>query len=1223
MSRSTRPTSAACWRPLLAAATALTALVLPTTLARAAGAPSEPQVAAQANQQGWLPLFDGTLDGWKANENAASFALDGKELVVKGERGHLFYVGPVNGAEFTNFELEVEALTKQSANSGVFFHTRWQDDGWPAHGYEAQVNSTHGDEIKSGSLYGVVKVNPAPTVDDQWYTMNLRVVGRRITVRIDGKIVVDWLEPLGTQGTRRLSKGTFALQAHDPGSEVRYRAVRVKPLPDGDGAPLTRADRVSLRRHLSNWWERMDYGPFVTSVVDLAPDRSVFKGITIELDPERSASYTFDTDLLLGAAGWAGPLRLTGTPFDGAHGPQPSVTGTPWFTNPVAAGWAHDGNHLDQRPIASGPLPKGRARWRGLSRHGEEVVLRYDVGEAALLELPDFEAHDGIRSITRTFALGKASHPLSLLVAAEAGARTVVSEKGRLAVMQPAPLVPPAGRDAVVTLVDRTSAGWDDLAMGAPVAGDLLDPARTPAAKIRFVEGFTAPSGNSGAVGDLLPRLGDGELPTNADEPGKVVFFDGGTGRVHVDLGEERDLTRINTYSWHRADRAVQRFTLWGSKEATADPKGADLASAGWTKIAEVDSSALGEGGKHGSSVTNLAGLVGRYRSLLLELPDNRHDQGTFLAELDLFVAGETLPALKEPHARGDRRPLTVAIVDGPAAAHLVRDGERLRLEVPAAALPCSLKLALTREAIDATAKSFASLPRARDLAALRNGGPSLWPETLATRGVQAQDGDAPYVVDDIPLPFANPWESSLRFGGFDFFKDGQRAALSTWNGDVWIVSGIGGPFGEMRWKRFAAGLFETLGLAIVDDVVYVHGRDQITRLHDLNGDGEADDYECFNNDVYTTRNFHEFAFDLQTDRAGNFYFSKAGPVRPGGRGFDAIVPHNGTVLKLSKDGRDLSIYSTGLRAPNGIGVGPDGQVTAGDNEGTWVPHCKLHWLAPGSFQGVADTAHSPSRPTDYTKPLCWFPMGVDNSGGGQAWVTSDRFGPFGGDLLHLSYGQSSIYKVMKEEVDGQVQGGVFRLPVTLGSSAMRARFHPGDGQLYVCGLKGWQTNAARLSAFQRVRYTGAPVRMPKSLQAVEGGLIVEFTCPLDPELAGDVQSYALEQWNYVWGPMYGSPEVSVRNADPKFLESAQSTEQQSVQQHDKVAVTAARLLDAKRVFLTIPDLLPAMQCHLKVDLESADGQPMAFDLWHTIHALGAKPAEVASGASGAGGGRP
>jgi len=836
--------------------------------------------------------------------------------------------------------------------------------------------------------------------------------------------------------------------------------VRVKVLHDGACSPLTRADLVSLRRDKKSWWERMDYGPFVTSVVDVNPERSVFKGITVELTPDRAASLTFDTDNLCAAAGWAGPLHYSGVAYDGGHGVQPDLVGAPWFVNPEVFGWSHDGNHLDQRAIRSGPMPKSRGRWLGLSRHGDEVVLRYQVGEAKILEKDGFEANGSapgqppVRSITRSFELGKAAHPLSLLVGDDPRCTTELCEGNRVAIARPDPLIPQANVDKVITIVDKTAGDWSDLAMGPPVKGDFLDPARTAAATVRFVDGFQAPNAKSGAVDHDLPRLTDGEVPQNQDDPGRVSFFDGATGRIVADLGETQKVTRIDTYSWHRADRAPQRFKLWGSDKADADPKAEAPANAGWTLIAEVDSSAYGDGGKHGSCVTNLGGIVGSFRFVMWEVPVNSLKQGPFLAETDLFVEGDALPALKEPHSSGDRRPLVVALVDAPAAARLVRDGTQLKLEVPAASLPCKVKLALSREVTEPALRSFSGIARCADLAALTRGGPSLWPQTLTVQGVQ-EKGDAAYVVDDVPVPFENPWDAALRIGAFDFFKDGKRAALSTWNGDVWIVAGIGGEFGAITWKRFAAGLYEPLGLKIVDDVIYVNGRDQITRLHDLDGDGEADDYECFNNDVYTTRSFHEFAFDLQTDRDGNFYFSKAGPVRPGGRGFDAIVPHNGTVLKLSKDGSRLEIYATGLRAPNGIGVSPDGQVTSGDNEGTWVPHCRLNWMTPGSFQGVVSTAHHAEPPTAYNLPLCWFPMSVDNSSGGQTWVTSDRWGPFKGDLLHLSYGQSSIYKVMKEEVDGQVQGGVFRLPVKLGSSAMHNRFNKLDDQLYVSNLKG------------------------------------------------------------------------------------------------------------------------------------------------------------------------
>ncbi|MDA7882058.1 hypothetical protein N9A94_07100 [Akkermansiaceae bacterium] len=211
----------------------------------------------------------------------------------------------------------------------------------------------------------------------------------------------------------------------------------------------------------------------------------------------------------------------------------------------------------------------------------------------------------------------------------------------------------------------------------------------------------------------------------------------------------------------------------------------------------------------------------------------------------------------------------------------------------------------------------------------LTKGGPSLFPETIEVHGRVSED-KAGYAVDDIPLPKGNPWESNIRFGGYDFFSDGKRVACSTWNGDVWIASGIDGDLSKITWRRFASGLYQTLGLKIVDDVIYTHGRDQLTRLHDLNGDGEADFYECFNNDVLITPGFHEFAFDLQTDKEGNFYFSKAAPVLSGGRGFSELTEHTGTILRVSPDGKSIKRMARGIRAPGGIGIGPNGEMTTG-----------------------------------------------------------------------------------------------------------------------------------------------------------------------------------------------------------------------------------------------------------------------------------------------------
>jgi hypothetical protein len=490
----------------------------------------------------------------------------------------------------------------------------------------------------------------------------------------------------------------------------------------------------------------------------------------------------------------------------------------------------------------------------------------------------------------------------------------------------------------------------------------------------------------------------------------------------------------------------------------------------------------------------------------------------------------------------------------------------------------------------------------------------SLWPEVVETDGKLSEKVGEPYVVDDVKLPLSNPWKAQMFTSGFDFLPDG-RAVIATFHGDVFIAAGIDAKLTKVTWRRFAAGLYHPLGLKVVNGEVYVTCRDGIWKLRDTDGDGECETYEAFNFDVMVTKNFHEFVFDLQTDAAGNFYYIKAGPVRKGGRGFDEICDHHGALFKVSPDGKKSETFATGFRAPNGIGMSPSGQITTGDNEGTWTPMCRLNWVKQGGFYGVVDLAHRATAPTDYDRPLCWFPKEVDNSSGGQVWVTSGKFGPWKDRLLHLSYGTCSLYGVLPQEVsfDGkpQMQGGVARFNVDFGSGAMRARFNPKDGQLYVTGLRGWQTTATQNGCFQRVRYTGAATRMPIALAATKKGIRLDFTCELDAKAAADAANWNIEIWNYVWSSAYGSPEISTSDAKVEATELGNdgrmqfSKAQLAERKHDPLVVKSATVsADRRSVFLEVADLRPAMQMQLKYELKSADGAELRGQVTNTIHAL-------------------
>lgn len=185
-------------------------------------------------EEGWISLFDGkTLDGWKANELPENWKVIDGAIVTRGPRSHLFYVGKDENkpAEFTNFHFKAEVMTTPGSNSGLYFHTKFQPDGWPSVGYEAQVNNTHKDPVKTASLYNTVKNLEAPAKDDEWFTEEIIVEGKHIITKVNGKTIVDYTEPDDKKGTVKLSKGTFAIQAHDPMSSVKYKNIQVKPLP--------------------------------------------------------------------------------------------------------------------------------------------------------------------------------------------------------------------------------------------------------------------------------------------------------------------------------------------------------------------------------------------------------------------------------------------------------------------------------------------------------------------------------------------------------------------------------------------------------------------------------------------------------------------------------------------------------------------------------------------------------------------------------------------------------------------------------------------------------------------------------------------------------------------------------------------------------------------------------------------------------------------------------
>ncbi|GAA4452537.1 c-type cytochrome [Novipirellula rosea] len=595
----------------------------------------------------------------------------------------------------------------------------------------------------------------------------------------------------------------------------------------------------------------------------------------------------------------------------------------------------------------------------------------------------------------------------------------------------------------------------------------------------------------------------------------------------------------------------------------------------------------------HNDRVTLSYAIDGRE---ILESPQelgNRAGSEVIVHELKIGPGGELILAIAENAdnataiVRGDHRDLT------PHSD----DKNRLVLRIPADTRSRTIQVYRTegqdRSSLQKLADSFTPT---MDLASLTQGGSMLWADELETVGYLGLEKGG-YALDTLAIPESTPWNTWFRTSALDFFPDG-RMALATHGGDIWIVSGIDDDLLNLRWKRFAAGLYEPFGVKIVDGKIYVTCKDRLTRLHDQDGNGEADFYESFCADIDVSTNFHAFNFDLQTDDEGNFYYAKSG------HGADFSLP--GAVFKISPDGKHREVLSTGFRTPNGLGSMPGGRITASDNQGQWTPASKINLLKPGGFYGWVPTYSIPGKwepdggkiditklvpPTSFDRPLVYMTQEFDNSSGGQIWVEDSRFGPLAGHLLHTSFGRGWMSYLMIQDVGDLSQAAIVNLPFDFSTGIMRGRVNPADGQVYATGLQGWN-GGGRIGleekGLQRLRYTGRPYPMVTDASVQADGLTLTFNFQLDPDVATDVRSYNATQWNYHWSRNYGSDQFSVK------------TDKAGV---DEVAIESATVDNSGSVVkLQIDGMQPADQLHLILHVRDRNGDAFEEEIYWTIN---------------------
>ena len=456
------------------------------------------------------------------------------------------------------------------------------------------------------------------------------------------------------------------------------------------------------------------------------------------------------------------------------------------------------------------------------------------------------------------------------------------------------------------------------------------------------------------------------------------------------------------------------------------------------------------------------------------------------------------------------------------------------------------------------------------------------WAQVVTTQGQLSAANDA-YVLDDVALPVENPYRRNVRLADVAFFHDG-RAALVTFDGDVWLVNGLRDQLQDVRWKRYASGLHEPLSLCIRDNEIFVFDRNGIWRLRDTDGNGEADVHELFSNVFTQTAETREFATSMKLAPDGSFIIAK------GGQEGSTLGKHNGRVLRVSPDGKTITELGWGLRQPF-IGVHPKtGMVTASDQQGNYVPATPLHLIHDHQYYGfLAGIEPKEKYPAPIADPLTWIPHAINASGATQVWLSDARMGPLNDALLHLGYNRPEIFLVRLNSRAARTQAAVVSLRRDLDFAPLSGAVNPSDGQLYVTGFQIWGTTAKRISGLARVRYTGAPNTLPREVAPMDKGILLRFDVALDINKASDPANFSVERWNYRRTASYGSPHFKLDG---------------TAGQEWMTPSSAYVSRDGKSIFVGIRDMQPVMQMRIGWALATRDGVGVEQNAYFTPHEL-------------------
>lgn len=427
------------------------------------------------------------------------------------------------------------------------------------------------------------------------------------------------------------------------------------------------------------------------------------------------------------------------------------------------------------------------------------------------------------------------------------------------------------------------------------------------------------------------------------------------------------------------------------------------------------------------------------------------------------------------------------------------------------------------------------------------------------------------------------------KVGGLAWTSDG-RLLVATWDavGAVYALTGAqtGDP-AKVAMTRFAAGLAEPLGIALLGERIFVVQKQELTELIDHDKDGTCDEYRAVCSAWDVSPNFHEFTFGL-VQKDGSLYLNLAIAIDPGGKSTRPQVPGRGSVLKIDPDSGAFEVVAHGLRTPNGIGLGPDGSILITDNQGDWLPSSKLLHLEPGAFYGSRAVLDEAAASLPVTPPVLWLPQNDIGNSPSQPGVIPNGFGPFAGQVVHADVTYGGLQRDLVEVVDGVWQGCVLRWTQGLEAGMNRLAFGP-DGAIYAGGIGStgnWGQEGKHMFGLQRIAWSGASAFDILAIRAKTGGFEVEFTEPLAPELGWEPENWVVQDWRYVPTATYGGPPIDER----------------------RLVVRAASVSsDRRRIALQVEGLEAGRVVHVRAagPLTDVAGRRLwSTEGWYTLNAL-------------------